>query len=172
MKLPQGRTRPRRTGYAAASLRAGALCALALLAASPLAYAVDIAVTGSWFETVDRADLSAGAGSDVRTPIESSAAQVTLDITNTLGAGWTVQLARSDISWPAGVAIAARRTSDGAGGGSIAGGAAYVAANGAPQIFFTGTGDRTGIQIQIRTEGLSVRTAPGTYTSGLIYSVY
>ncbi|MCC4114222.1 hypothetical protein LLG90_02540 [Aromatoleum toluclasticum] len=150
----------------------GALCALALLAASPLARAADIGVTGSWLETIDRNDLSAGAGSDVRTPIESSSAQVTLDITNTLGAGWTVQLSRSDINWPAGVTIAARRTSDGAGGGSISGGAAYVAANGAPQIFFTGTGDRTGIQIQIRTEGVSVRTAPGTYSTGLIYSIY
>ncbi|NMF88129.1 hypothetical protein [Aromatoleum petrolei] len=151
-------------------LRAGGLSALVLLAASPLAQAVDIGVTGSWLETIDRNDLSAGAGSDVRTPIESSS--VTLDITNTLGAGWTVQLSRSDINWPAGVALAARRTSDGIGGGSISGGAAYVAANGAPQFFFTGTGDRTGIQIQLRTEGVSVRTAPGTYSTGLIYSIY
>lgn len=172
MKLLPGRTRSCRTAYSLSGLRAGALCALALLAASPLAYAVDIGVTGSWFETIDRDDLAAGAGSDVRTPIDSTSAQVTLDITNTLGAGWTVQLSRSDISWPAGVTIAARRTSDGTGGGSISGGAAYVGANSAPQIFFTGTGDRTGIQIQIRTEGLSVQTAPGTYTSGLIYSVY
>lgn len=150
---------------------AGALCALALLAA-PAIHAADIVVTGSWFETVDQADLAAGAGSDFRSPIESAANVATLDVTNTGGASWTVQLARSDASWPSAVAVAALRTSDGSGSGTIGGGTAYVTASGAPQTFFTGSGDRSGIQIRLKTSGLSVRSVgPGTYSTTLTYSV-
>lgn len=155
--------------------QAGALRALASLAvlAVPAVHAADIVVTGNWFQSINQAALTAGAGTDVSDPIESASGVITLDVTNTLGASWTVQIARTDLSWPPAVVVAARRTSDGSGGGSISGGAAYVTASSAPQQFFTGTGDRTGIRIQLRSTGLSVRNvSPGTYSTRLTYSIY
>jgi len=144
---------------------------LVLCWALPSAWAADISVVGNWTELIDRDDLVAGAGSDLRSPIESAGAQATLDISATTGGNWTVKVAKSDLNWPAGVSVAVRRTSDGSGSGGISGGTTYLALSGTEQVLFSGSGDRSGIQVQLKTEGLSVGAAPDNYSTTITYRV-
>jgi hypothetical protein len=141
---------------------------LAMACWAGAARGADIAVTGNWSRLVDQADLISGAGSDIRTPIVSSA-QVTLDISNTSGGSWSVMARKSDLNWPAGVGIAVKRTSD--GGGSISGGTAYITLTSSDQTLFSGAGDRTGIQLQLETDGLSVSHGADNYSLNIIYTI-
>lgn len=142
---------------------------LAMACWAGAARGADITVTGNWSRLVDQADLASGAGSDIRTPIESGSAQATLDIANTLGGSWSVTARKSDLNWPAGVGIAVKRTSD--GGGSISGGTAYITLTTSDQTLFSGAGDRTGIQLQLETNGLSVSHGAGSYSLNIIYTI-
>jgi hypothetical protein len=144
---------------------------LAMACWAGAARGADIVVTGNWSQTVNQADLASGAGSDIRTPIESSSAQATLDIANTLGGSWSVMARKSDLNWPAGVGIAVKRTSDGSGGGSISGGTAYITLTTSDQTLFSGSGDRTGIQLQLETDGLSVSHGADNYSLNIIYTI-
>lgn len=69
------------------------------------AQAADISVTGNWSEMINETDLTAGAGSDLRSPIESGSTLATLDITNTGGGSWTVKANKADFGWPVGAVI-------------------------------------------------------------------
>ncbi len=143
----------------------------AALAAAP-AGAADIGLTGGgWSETIDAGDLFAGAGTDIRSPIESGSSEFRVDVSNTGGASWTLNLRRSDLSWPSGVTLAARRTTDGSGAGSISGGASYQTISALDQALFSGSGDRSGIGIQLKLEGLSVQHAPAFYETTVTYSI-
>ena len=145
--------------------------AAAALAAAP-AGAADIGLSGGgWSQTIDAGDLFAGAGSDLRSPIESGSSEFRVDVSNSGGASWTLSLRRSDLSWPSGVALAARRTSDGSGAGSISGGTGYQSVTALDQALFSGSGDRSGIGIQLKLEGLSVQHAPAFYETRLTYSI-
>jgi hypothetical protein len=146
------------------------MCCL-LLWCSCQAFAADITVTGNWSAAITRDDLTGGAGTNLRSPIESNSGQVTLDILNTGGATWMVMVARNDINWPVGVALALRRTSTGAGTGAISGGAAYLSLGPGAQTFLTGSGDRTGIQIQLKSDGMSVKNIAGLYNGTISYVI-
>jgi hypothetical protein len=149
-----------------------ALATAASAMAAGTGAAADIGLTGGgWSETIDAADLFAGAGTDIRSPIESGSSEFRVDVSNTGGASWTVRLRRSDLSWPSGVALAARRTTDGSGPGSISGGASYQSVTALEQALFSGSGDRSGIGIQLKLEGLSVQHAPALYETTLTYSI-
>lgn len=150
------------------------ILSIPLLAAACWASAAqgaDLAVSGNWSPTVSNADLLFGAGSDLRTPIESGTAEATLDITNTLGGNWSVVAKKSDTVWPSGVSIAVKRTNDGSGSGSIAGGTTYLTLSATDQTLFSGSGDRSGIWIQLKTDGLSVGHGAGTYSLNVIYTI-
>jgi len=145
---------------------------LTLTAATACVQAADINLTGGgWSETIDSGDLVAGAGTDIRSPIESGSAELRVDVSNASGASWTINLRRRDLSWPSGVALAARRTTDGSGAGSISGGASYQTITALDQALFSGSGDRSGIGIQLKLEGLSVQHAPAFYETSLTYSI-
>ncbi|MFC6674154.1 hypothetical protein [Marinobacterium aestuariivivens] len=135
------------------------------------AQAADVSVVGNWSELIDSNDLTAGAGSDLRSPIESGSALATVDISATGGSSWAVKVSKSDINWPTGVSIAVRRTSDGTGAGTISGGTGYLIVTGTEQTLFSGSGDRSGIQLQLKTENLSIGDAPDTYGATLTYRV-
>jgi hypothetical protein len=135
------------------------------------AHAADITVSANWARTVNRDNLAAGAGTDLASSFESAAPIATLDVTNTAGASWTVTVAKSNVTWPANVAVAVKRNSDGAGTGSIASGTTYVAVDGTARTFFTGTGDRTGVQIQLKVDGLAVKALPALYSLVITYTV-
>lgn len=138
--------------------------------------AADLTVSNGWLRTIDANDLSGPAGSDLVSPIESSPSVATLDIVNTRGQGgakWTVTVAKDEVDWPPGVSIAVRRNSDGTGSGTISGGETYLTLSGAAQTFFSGKHDRTGVEIQLRVDGVSVTnlTGPHTYALNIIYTV-
>jgi hypothetical protein len=147
-------------------MRAG-LCVL-LTAFAGVASAADIEVTGHWSRIVNRADLIDGAGTDIAPFIESSPAVATLDITGTDDAPWTVRVALEDFGWPPDASVSVRRSGNDSG---INGGDSYLPIDSTARVFFSGTGDRTGIQIQIRVDGVDIDTAPDLYTLTITYSV-
>ena len=130
--------------------------------------AADIDVVGHWSRTVTRTDLAAGAGTDIQSPIESPAAIATLDITNTGGSSWVVRVTWNDIDWAPGTSVAVRRSGNEDG---ISGGSSYQTLDGLPQDFFCGTGDRSGIQIQFKVDGVTIQTAPQPYNIVVTYTV-
>jgi len=135
------------------------------------AWAAEITVSANWSTTVNRDNLIAGAGTHLQNPIESAPAVATLNISNTLGASWSVRVAKNDGSWPANVGIAVKRNSNGSGSGTISSGTAYVAVDSISNAFFSGTGDRSGIEIQLKVDGLSINTPPAPYSLVITYTV-
>lgn len=135
------------------------------------ARASDISAAGVWSPSLTASDLAAGAGSDLRSPIESGSGQVALTISNTAGASWTVTVRNDGVLWPAGVHISVRVASVGSGTGSVSGAGAYLMLGGAAQTLLSGTGDRSGVQLQFKLDGVSVRNSFGNYSTNIVYSL-
>lgn len=150
-------------GWAAAGL-------LLLFCCSP-ALGSDLTAVGGWSRTVNSGDLAAGAGSNLLAAYESAAGASTVDISNTGGAGWRVDIRRSDGNWDSHFTLSVRRTSDGAGAGSVSGGDAYQAVGTNDTTLFTGVANRSGVDLQYRLSGMSVSVPPGSYTTTVILTV-
>ncbi len=139
------------------------------------AAAIDIAATGSWSPTTTAGDLVSGAGSELVTSYESTAGSLTIDISATTGAGdaWRVDVRRSDTNWPtgAGVVLSIKRIDDGAGSGAISGGTGYQAVTTSDVEFFSGSGDRTDVDIQLKVSSVSLLIAPDNYSTSVVYTV-
>jgi hypothetical protein len=133
--------------------------------------AADITVAGDWFRTIDKTDLTAGAGSDLASQYESATGVTTVSIANTSGATWRVTARRSDATWNSNVSLWVKRTSDGSGSGSISGGTTYVQLSALDTEVFSGTGDRSNVTLQFKLTGMSKSVAPGTYSTTVIYTV-
>ena len=135
--------------------------------------AIDIAADGTWSPTTTASDLTAGAGSELVSTYESTAGLLTIGISNTTGSGdgWRVDVRRSDINWPAGVTLSVQRTDDGAGSGTISGGAGYQAVTTSDAEFFSGSGDRTDVDIQLKISSVSLSVPPDTYSTSVVYTV-
>jgi hypothetical protein len=146
----------------------GALC----LAVASVAQAADLTVTGSWSETLGPPDLVDGAGTDIRSPITSGSYQATLDIANTGGAAWTIGVRRASSNLPTGVAIAVRRTTTGTGDGGISGGESFLTVGGTEQTLCSGTGDRSGVGLQLRLNSISVAHGTGSFGATLTYRIH
>lgn len=134
--------------------------------------AADISVVGNWSEIVDNSYLIAGAGSNLRSPIESSTSVASINISNTDGSSWTVKVKKADLLWPTGTSLAIKRSSDGSGSGSISGGTTYIGITDTEQLIFSGAGDRSDIRIQLKLTGLSVDNPPDNYSTSITYSLY
>jgi hypothetical protein len=150
-------------------LRFGLLAALAL---ATVAQAADIRVQGDWAVSIGAADLAGGAGSDIRSPIDSATNQTSLEVSNTGGGAWVLRLRRSDFAWATGAELYARRTTDGSGAGSIAGGDGWVQITSIQRELCHGTGDRSNVRVQLRLSGVGVAHAPGSYGGQVIYSIH
>ena len=135
--------------------------------------AIEIALTGSWSPVIGAADLIGGAGTDLAPIYESSADAIAVTISSTTGSGdnWRVDVMMTDINWPAGFDLFIRRTGDGTGSGSIAGGAAYQQITDGYAALFSGAGDRLDIPLQLKLTGVSVHTPPDTYSATVTYTV-
>lgn len=143
------------------------LCSAALLA-TPNVQAANLSVMGDWFATIGESDVASGAGSDIRSGIESSAYQAEVSIADTGGAFWTLVVSRSGANLPTGVTLAVRRTGSCA---SLTGGTDYRDLTDQDQTFFSGSGDCSGIGIQLRLQGVSIRQVPGLYGTTVLYTV-
>ncbi len=145
------------------------LSSVVLLAALNLE-AASISVMGEWFATIGESDLASGAGTDIRSAIESNAYQAEISIGDTGGAFWTLVVSRSGATLPTGVALAVRRNGSGSCG-NLTGGMEYRDLTDQDQTFFSGVGDCSGIGIQLRLQGVSIQQAPGLYGTTILYTV-
>jgi len=154
------------------SLSLSAIAVLALLGGAAWA-AISISAVGSWTETVDETDLAGAPGSDLIGTYESAADQVAVDISETTGDSdtWRVDIKKVDTTWHANLHLYLKRTSDGAGSGSISGGGSYLEAGDTYAEFFSGAGNRTGIYIQLEITGISVSVPAAAYSASVYYTV-
>jgi len=142
-----------------------------LLSLNPLCLpAGSIDTNGSWSETIDASDLIAGAGSNVNSTYTSPGDQATVDITLTSGAldEWRVDVKKSDSTWHSSTHLYLRRSSDGTPGhigATISGGTSYLEVTDIDQAFFSGSGDRLNVGIQLRLTGFSIQVPPGNYST-------
>jgi hypothetical protein len=134
---------------------------------------ITIKTVRRWRLTLDAADLIGGGGTDFPVILESAVDEVEIDISKTLGptAPWRVDVRSTEVNWRPEYRLYVRRSSDGLGDGSIAGGTVYQEITGVDQVFFSGTGDRTKIELQFRLEGVSVGVPLDTYTADVHYTV-
>jgi len=134
--------------------------------------AISITVTGSWVETIDKNDLLSGAGSDLQSTYTSVSGQVSLNISGTSGASdaWRVDIRKVDDNWNNNLHPYVMRTSAGTGG-SVSGGASYQEVTDINTLFFSGSGDVTGINMQLRLTGASIQISPSSYSTVLYYTV-
>lgn len=144
---------------------------IAVLGFTSTALASDVSAVGSWSASLTSSDLAAGAGSDLRSPVESGASQVALGISNTAGGAWTVTVSTDASLWPSGATLSVRVVSTGNGPGTASSGGTYLILGGAGQTLLSGTGDRSNVQLQFRLNGVSVRNSIGTYSTSILYSV-
>ncbi len=131
--------------------------------------AADITATGGWSETIDASDLIGGAGTDLTGSYESSPSATVIDIT-ALG-NYRVDVRRSDTNWSTSFTLYVKRTSDGAGSGTISGGTSYIAVPTTDTEFFSGSLDRTNIDVQYQLSGMSVSISPDTYSTTLTFTI-
>lgn len=151
------------------------LLPLALLISNPgpAAAEINIVVTGSWNEVIDRNDLSAGAGSDLAGSFTSSNKENLITINGTMNKrdNWQVSVKRVDTLWDGRMRLFVRRTSNGAGPGTISGGEAFVPVAQNDVVFFTGAGNLNNIRVQLQVTGTSIELPPNVYTSTIQYTV-
>jgi hypothetical protein len=135
--------------------------------------AIDITTGGGWTETVDQTDLTSGAGSDLNDAYESLATASSVNVTTTTGDSdnWRVDVRRSDAGWHGDLSVYISRTSDGTGTGSISGGTTYMVVGASDTAFFSGAGDRTGIDVQYKVTGMSVQVDPASYGTTITLTV-
>ena len=157
---------------------AGVSIAVVLFAVFPAAQtsraAISITAAGSWVDTIDENDLAGGPGSDLIGAHESAANQVSLGITGTTGGTdrWRVDVRRVDTTWHTNLHLHLRRTSNGSGPANrISGGTSYQEITDIYRTFFSGRGDRLGIDVQLRMTGVSVAIPAATYSSTVYYTV-
>ena len=144
-----------------------------ILLVTAKAEAIDISAVGSWPDTIDVSDLQAGAGSNLIDTYESGAGATVLTISTTTGNtdNWRVDVRRTDTTWYGNLHLFVKRTSDGAGGGSISGGLSYIEIKTTDSQFFSGAGDRSGINLEYKLTGMSVSVPPNAYSTTVTYTV-
>lgn len=145
----------------------------AIVFARGIASAIDISVTGNLTRTIDTSDLQSGAGSNLISIYESVSDHGLMTLSNTTGNAdnWRVDVRRSDTTWNGNLVLFVKRTGDGSGGGSISGGSGYQQITALDSQFFSGSGDRTNIPIQLKLSGVSITIPPNTFSTTVIYTV-
>jgi len=143
---------------------------LAAFVAWNIAQAATITITGSWTRVIGAGDLTGGPGTNLTATYTSATNQALMAVTTT-GVNWRVDVLRIDSIWHANFVLSIRRTGTGSGTGSVTGGGGFQAITTTSQTFVTGSGNRTGIQLQERIGGVSVSIPAATYTTTIQYTV-
>lgn len=136
-----------------------------------IVFALSITVTGSWNETINEADLTGGAGTDLTSTYESAADEVSIDVGDTGATSWKVEQSRVDSNWHANFTLSIKRTADGTGEGTINGGQVYTEVDTTDKNFYTGQKNRMNVKCQLKLEGVSIQIPPDTYTTTIYYTV-
>jgi len=137
------------------------------------AEAIDISAIGGWTQTISASNLISGAGSDLNPTYTSVANASAITITNCKNKNdnWRVDVRRVDTNWHANFTLQAQRASAGTGAGAISGGTTFINIGTIDMTFFSGSGDRSGINCQYRLTGMSISIDPGTYSTTVIYTL-
>jgi len=147
------------------------LFAAALIPAEGVWAAVSVRVSGSWFETLDETDLVGGAGSQLKSTIESAADQVSITLLGAGNSSWRVDVRKVDTDWHGDLGLYVRRTSDGSGQGQIAGGTSYQQVTDTYQEFFRGRKNCRDASLQLMLDGVSAELPCGNYLTTVYYTV-
>lgn len=142
---------------------------LACVSFAATGHAQDISASGGWSETIDASDLISGAGSDLTDAYVSNASATTISVTYT--GSWRVDARRTDSFWHPDYTLFGQRTSGGSGSGSIAGGLSYQGISTSDAAFFSGTGDRSEIDVQYKLTGVSVSAQAATYSATVTFTL-
>ncbi|MEX2542004.1 MAG: hypothetical protein WD314_09345 [Trueperaceae bacterium] len=151
-------------------------CVLLIFLLTPLASAQTLTATGdAWIFEIGADDLeSPGAGQPLRSTYESSSTAVEVDVEDVAAEDWTVDVRRTDdelTPWPQDLELSVRWTDQGTGTVALSGGSTYVDIQEGGGVFFSGTDNRTGIQLQYQLSGVSLSTPPGTYNTTVLFTV-
>ena len=131
---------------------------MVLLEAGPAAAVINITVTGSWTQSIDKNNLTGGPGNGYnrhlykRTECKPDHHFRCKKQERQLADKH--QAYKHRLERP--LQIFAIRTSSGTGKGSVSGGQAYIQVTTNDTTFFTGAGNRNGIQIQFQLTGASL----------------
>jgi hypothetical protein len=134
---------------------------------------LSIKITGKWNLKIDENDLVGGAGTTFPDAFESKTDEISITIskTTTPTTPWRVDIRRIDINWHPNLTLFVKRTSDGTGDGTIDNGTTYQQVTLIDQFFFSGTGERSKIDIQLKIEGVSLPVPVDTYSTEIYYTV-
>jgi hypothetical protein len=133
----------------------------------------NIAVSGGWSRNIDETDLQVGgAGSDLKHIYESAtnAVYINIDTPDDLD-NWRVDVRRVDTNWHPDLDISVKVFGNGSGTGIMSGGASYLKVDTIDQSFFSGSGDKNSIEIQLELSGVSIQIPPDSYSTTIYYTV-
>ena len=133
---------------------------------------MSVTAIGICNRTIDKHDLTAGAGSELKSTYISASDQVLLSISGSRGPSdvWQVDIRRQDANWNPRLKLSARRTNDGKGG-QVSSGRSYHEVANHNSAFFSGAGDVRDIKIQLKLSGISVKIPPSSYSTMVYYTV-
>lgn len=146
---------------------------LSLVFATGAEAEIIVSTTGDWSLSVGSSDLQSGAGSDLIADYDNAGSPGIISIAGTSGDAdaWRIDVRRVDLQWDSGLTLRVKRISDGLGGGSVSGGESYLDIGLADFTFFSGLGDRSGVQVQFQLSGVSLQLPPDTYSTTIVYTV-
>jgi predicted metalloprotease len=146
---------------------------MVLLAAGPALAVINITVTGSWTQSIDKNNLTGGPGTDLTSTFTSAqnVNLITISGAKNKNDNWQINIRRIDTAWNGTLQMFAKRTSSGTGQGSISGGQAYIQVTQNATTFFTGAGNLSGISVQLQLTGASLAVSPNQYSTTIQYTV-
>lgn len=146
---------------------------LLFLNPTPAHAVLNITVTGNWSQSIDKNNLTGGAGTNLTSTYTSAqnANQITITGAKNRNDRWQVTIRRIDTSWNSALQLLACRTSNGSGDGSISGGQTFIQVTTSATTFFTGAGNRSSIAIQFQLSGASLQVSPSQYVTTIQYTI-
>jgi hypothetical protein len=129
-------------------------------------------VNGIWTPEVPRMSGQSDAGNHPPRSYQSEPGVMTID---TDDGKWIVSVRMNEDIWPDGLTFWVRRISSGraapgSGRPQIQGGLSYQEVRNYNQVLFSGEGRLTGIKVQYRIDGMSIRVPPAVYGLSIVYT--
>ena len=135
--------------------------------------AISIIVSGSWTFSIGVGNLQGATGSDLVSSYESATNQISITVGGSGGAEWRMDVKKTITTWHANLYLYVKKTNLGTSGkGHVHNdGETYQEVTDTNQSFFTGTGDRAGITVQEKLDGVSVAVPAATYSATVVFTV-
>lgn len=132
-----------------------------------------VSAASDWALSIGSVDLQSGPGSDLIPNYDNSGSPGIITVAGTIddSDAWRIDVRRVDTLWDGALTLRIERISEGTGGGSISGGESYLDVVLADCAFFSGSGDRSNIQIQFQLTGVSLQLPPDVYLTTVTYTV-